>query len=267
MKLYTRDYTELTDDELAEWKAIQQSELVNKIGDLEIKKSRFSEYPKAARHFDSLFPNNYLDPVELRDVERLTKQLNQFRDVLDSNDVTERTILNFINGQQTYFIIASVLKKYFHFGHHDAFLFPEFPLGNSYQVDYLLVGRSSGGWDFVLVELEAPSGQITLKNGELGSVFRKGIEQVKDWDVWLQAHYSSIKETFDKYRRGSESLPDEFFVLDKSRMNFVVVAGRRSDFKEKTYRESRNMKASSALILHYDNLIDASENIIGQSTY
>jgi len=46
-----------------------------------------------------------------------------------------------------------------------------------------------------------------------------------------------------------------------------VVAGRRDNFTKKTYRERRNMKNDSTLILHYDNLIDASENIIGQNRY
>jgi len=267
VKLYKRDYTELTAEEIAQWEALREEEIVKRIGNTAIRRSKFHDYPKAARHFDSLFPNNYLDPVELKDEERLREQLGQFRDTLNSQGVTERIILDFINRQETYFIIASVLKKYFHFGHHDAFLFPEFQLGNSYQADYLLVGKSSDGWNFVFVELEAPLGQITLKGGELGSVLRKGIEQVKCWDVWLQAQYSSIRETFDKYRRSDESLPHEFFTLDRSRINFVVVAGRRNDFSEKTYRERRNRKKESILILHYDNLIDASENTIGQSTY
>jgi hypothetical protein len=267
VKLYKRDYTRLTAAELAKWKAMREEEIVGKIGDSVIRQRKFHDYPKAARHFDSLFPNNYLDPVELYDQERLLRQIDQFQDILNLEKVNERAILNFINSQEAYFIIASVLKEYFHFGHHDAFLFPKFQLGISYKVDYLLVGRSSGGWNFVFVELEAPLGQITMKEGELGSVFRKGIEQVKCWDVWLQAHYSSLKESFDKYRRSSKSLPNEFLALDKSRMNFIIVAGRRSDFREKTYREQRNIKNSSLFILHYDNLIDASKNIIGQITY
>ncbi len=267
MKLYKRDYTELTAEEFAEWNSIRESEIVRKSGNLLIRQSRFHDYPKAARHFDSLFPNNYLDPVDLKDKEKLLEKVALFNDALNSEEVTERIILNFISEQQTYFIIASMLKEYFHFGHHDTFLFPEFQLGNSYQADYLLVGRCSDGWNFVFVELEAPLGQITLKDGELGTSFRKGIEQVKNWDVWLEAHYSSLRETFDKYRREGENLPDEFFTLDKSRINYVVVAGRRGDFSKKTYRERRNLKKNSVLILHYDNLIDTSKNIIGQSTY
>ena len=124
--------------------------------------------------------------------------------------------------------VGSLLKTYFHFGHHSAHLFPEFRLGNSFLVDFLLVGKDSGGWSFVLVELEAPAGNITLKNGDLGSAVRKGLSQVESWDEWREARYGSLAETFDKSRRSDVCLPREFIALDKSRIHYVVVAGRRS---------------------------------------
>lgn len=267
MKLYNRDYNKLTPSENEKWLSLRQEEVVGKLGKLKIRRSRFLDYPKAARHFISLFPNNYLDIVELKDEEGLKSQLDQFRRLLDSDDVTERKILNFINQECAYFIIGSILKRYFHFGHHDAFLFPEFQLGNSYQVDHLLVGKSSDGWHFVFIELEAPVGNITIASGDLGSVFRKGLAQVSDWDAWLQARYSSLAETFNK-SRGSERLPDEFFTLDKSRIHFVVIAGRRADFKEKTYRIRRTKNnENSEMILHYDNILDAAGYVIGELTY
>ena len=39
-------------------------------------------------------------------------------------------------------------------GNHGAYLFPEFQLGSSYKADYLLLGKSSGGFEFIFVELE-----------------------------------------------------------------------------------------------------------------
>lgn len=130
--------------------------------------------------------------VELQDGDRLRKQLEDFEQLLDSDSVDERAILTFINRKHAYFVVAALLKSYFHFGHHEAHLFPEFQLGNSYQVDYLLAGKSSGGWEFVFVELESPNGSTTLANGELGSSIRKGLAQVADWSVWLEAHYGAV---------------------------------------------------------------------------
>ena len=51
-------------------------------------------------------------------------------------------------------------------------------------------------------------------------------------------------------------------------MNYVVVAGRRIDFLDKTRRLRRDMEHSNNIkILHYDNLLDISRRTIGESTY
>ena len=268
MNLYDRDYTSLTQGEEAEWQSLRSREVVGKIGNGEIRRSNYREYPKAARHFTSLFPNNFLDVVELQDELRLGSLFESFDKLLNSGALSERNILNFINKEGAYFIVASLLKEYFNFGHHDAYIFPEFQLGNSHVVDYLLVGKSSDGWQFVLVELESVVGNITLANGDLGSSFRKGLTQLADWKSWIEARYSSFSETFNKLRQADKQLPPEFTQLDTSRFHYVVIAGRRTDFKEKTYQIRRKcQKESSELILHYDNLSDAAKRIIGQATY
>lgn len=267
MQLYERDYATLSVEEETQWRSLQQQEIVSKIGTLTVRKSLFRDYPKAVRHFINLFPNNYLDIVELKDETRLNGQLDQFRHLFNSKDVTERSILRFIHQHRAYFIVGSILR-HFQFGHHEAHLFREFQLGNSFQVDFLLVGKGSGGWRFVFVELESPAGNITLKDGDLGSAFRKGISQVEDWGTWIESQYGSLRETFDKYRHRDLDLPREFVTLDKSRINYVVLAGRRTDFNDKTYRQCRKkQKENSVLILHYDNLIDAAQDVIGKRTY
>jgi len=269
MKLYERDYTQpLTADEDAEWKSLRQKEDVGTLGKFTVRKSRFRDYPKAARHFIQLFPNNYLDVVELKDEARLRASLESFRKLVDSDAVTEREILNFVRDNQAYFLVASLLKEYFHFGHHEAYLFREFQLGTTYKADYLLVGKTSDGCHFVFVELEAPNGDITVANGDLGKVFRKGLAQVADWNNWLEGRYGSLTESFDECKRVDMALPQESCRLDTSRIHYVVIAGRRADFNERTYRIRRKKQQESAeLILHYDNLLDSAERIIGQETY
>nr|BAJ06894.1 putative uncharacterized protein [uncultured bacterium] len=268
MRLYDRDYSSLTPDEQSEWRSVKAKETVSKVGDLAITVNLFRDYPKAARHFTSLFPNNYLDIVELKDENRLHKYVKRFQQVLESPQVNERKILNFINKNQAYFIVGSLLKDRYSFGHHDAYLFPEFRLGNSHVVDYLLVGKSSDGWSFLFVEFESPNENITLRNGELGASFRKGLAQVSEWDQWLDGHFSSLTETFARLKSQSESLPQEFVTLNKTRIYYLVVAGRRTDFLERTYRERRKkLRDNAELLLHYDNVVDAAEKIIGRETY
>ncbi len=267
MESQKRDYRELTDSEFNEWEILKQKEIVHKFETITIKHSLFSNYPKAVRHYLQLFPNNYLDIVELKDKERLKEKINHFNNVLSTDSTNEREILNFLNSNCAFFIVGSILKKYFSFGHHEAHIFPEFQLGASYRVDYLLVGKNSDGWSFVFVELESPKNS-TISDGELGQAFRKGLSQISDWDFWLDQNFHSLHDVFNKYKKNSESLPEEFYHLDKSRIHYVVIAGRRSDFTEKTYRIKRNhSKKDNIILLHYDNLLDSAELMLNSGTY
>lgn len=268
MRIYNRDYTKLTEDEVNKWEVLRQKEVVKSSGKLNFRKSMFRKYPKAVRHYLSLFPNNYLDIEDLKDEDMLKALISNFCDFLDNDNIIERDIAKFIKDNKAYFIIASILKSNYNFGHHDAFIIPEFMLGNSYKVDYLLIGKNSGGYEFVFVELENPYGKITLKDGSIGDVFRKGIKQINDWDEWLEANYISLRETFQKYKHPNEQLPNEFISLDKTRIHYVVIAGRRDEFNERTYKERRRYSdKQKILLLHYDNLCDSAKSLIGKPTY
>ncbi|NRG47657.1 DUF4263 domain-containing protein [Bacillus sp. CRN 9] len=269
MKVYQRDYRTLMEDEQQEWDRLKKEEIIKSVGNLEIKRSLFHKYPKAARHFRSLFPNNYLDPIELKDEAKINNMLSNFLKVIEDQKSNELSILNFINNNEAYPLIASIMKKY-SFGHHDAYIFPEFQLGNSYRVDYLLVGKSSGGYEFLFVELEHPNEKIFLKDGYYGEAFRKGLKQVKDWRRWLDSNFVSLQETFRKSKNLDKALHEEFLVSDSTRWHFAVVAGRRYDFeknKEYTYKLRREEVVNKIDILHYDNLYDMAKNIIGEVTY
>lgn len=265
MKLYERDYLKLTEEEEQQEKTITD-EHTTYLGTHKIYNSKmYRKFPKAIRHFQSLFPNNFLDIVDLKDSGTL-KSLNQgYLSVIEDNKSIESDIQRFIKEQKAYHIVGAMLKGY-HFGHHSAYLFPEFQLGNSYQVDYLLVGNASGGHQFILVEFENPYGKIIIRDGEFGDVIRKGINQVNDWKMWIEANYTSFVESFQK--ETFKELSKEFYKLDTSRIHYIVVAGRRKNFTEKTYNLKRRlMKEQNISLLHYDNLYDLSERIIGEDTY
>ena len=265
--LYDRDYLEgLTEEEEREYLRIRETENSKaKYG----RRNMFLSYPKAARMCNSLFPNNYLDIADLKNHELLRKSKEEFGALIDDPNCNERQILNFINGTKYYNIIGSLLLGLtFNTGHHAASLFPEFQLGTEYKADYLIVGKGSGGYEFVFIELENPYGNITLKDGQLGKEFRKGISQLEDWRRWLPTGFSSFGEVMRKYKNRSRDLPDEFHRLDLSRFHYIVIAGRRSDFTEKTYVIRREkMKNEDTYILHYDILVDLADCIIGRISY
>lgn len=271
--LYERDYRILTDEEKVRWQKVEDTFNDTKTnGRTKITPGALHKYyrdiPVAALHHKQLFPNNYLNTDDLKDKENLKSIIENFRMLLDSN-CTERDILNFIRSQKAYFIIASMLKGFhYRFGHHNAFAFKEFELPPNHIVDYLLVGKNSGGYEFVFIELENAFGQITNSDGEFGVTIRKGIKQVNDWDSWLESNYSSLKLVYDKYIGTMEQLPREFYELDKSRIHYAVIAGRRKDFTKKTYQLKRKLlRSNNILLLHYDNLFDSAEFLLKSGNY
>lgn len=270
MKLNERDYKSITDEENSLWEALKEQEKVVINGKISIiKKSFYSSYPVAVRHFTSLFPNNHLDGYELKnESETLKSKLHDFELLLENVQITERQILNFIKDENAHFIIGAILKSNYRFGHHASFIFPEFKLPPNYQVDYLIVGKNSDGYHFVFVELENPYGQITLKDGSYGEPIRKGIKQIDDWEIWLEENFSHLRLVFDQALNNTEKLPKEFTVFDKTRMHYVVVAGRRTDYNERTYRlQRKNLEERKLQVFHYDNIIDFATEIIGSSSY
>ncbi|MBN8857033.1 MAG: DUF4263 domain-containing protein [Sphingobacteriales bacterium] len=261
--LYDRDYKILTEEEKKIWEKVESifiKEKTRKKGGVSVKglDNYYKNLPTAALHYQQLFPNNYLDADSYCEKENYTT-LQEFK-VLLGKGCTEQEILNFIRVKKAYFIITSLFGTTpFNFGHHVAFAFKEFELPSSYVVDFLLVGKNSGGYEFIFVELESPHGLITTADGEFGACIRKGIKQVEDWDIWLEKHYSSLKLVYNKYLGNMHPLPLEFYELDKSRLHYVVVAGRRKNFNQKTYQAKRRLlKSKNILVLHYDNLIDNS---------
>jgi len=214
----------------------------------------------------SYFPNNMLDTRELTTAQS-KKLLKSFRKLLKQKDVTEREVMQFIRRNRAYFIVASVLCNY-DFGHHGAFLFPEFPLSTNFVADYLVIGKNSGGHEFVFVEVESVYGSITTKDGAFGECIRKGVKQVEDWQFWLEKNFRNLNAQFDKYRNKDEALPSEFLEFDHTRIHHVVIAGRREHYNEETYRKRRKLFMDSDIrLLHYDNLIDCAKSVLSSGNY
>ncbi|WP_199611713.1 Shedu anti-phage system protein SduA domain-containing protein [Flocculibacter collagenilyticus] len=240
------------------------------LGGLPIFSYSSSDFPKEIRHYRTLFPNNWLDTTLLKDGDEIRSMCQEFQEYISSKKVKERDILKWIKDNRAYHLLGALISKK-NFGHHDAFIFPEFQLGNSYKVDFLLVGKNSGGYQFLFVELESPVGRIFTKSDDLGDVHRKGLKQIDDWRKWLEQNYNSIHSTFKKYIKPNETLPAEFLTYDSTRFHYCVVAGRREDYEESNdarYRLRRDTEKKCNLNLyHFDNLIDFAESIIGNTTY
>lgn len=267
------DYLYVDKEDLLEYEKIRESEIVHPTATgmlKEVRVNKFHEYPKSIRHYIHLFPNNYLDIMELQQHEKIRRMIMEFENLLGTKP-NEQEVLNFINENENYLIIAS-LFTYYNFGHHEAYLFKEFSLNTQYRADYLLVGKGSGGYEFIFVELESPSNNPFKNNGtELSQYYQNGINQVKSWERFLEQQFSSLQPKFNEAKNKNKNLHSEFINNDSSRRHYIVVAGRRDHFKNNpdySYAIRRQEEKNSRIkLLHYDNLIDLTEKLIGKNTY
>jgi len=243
MSIFSRDFFKLSEEEIRltqQYNRLTVFESIEEIINNSMNKENPLELFKLVKKHPfllntaSIFPNNYLNEFDLalRENEYKTK-LSDFKDLLEKTDITERNILNFIRTNKAHFIIGAIIKNYSIFGHHDRYIFPEFALPPNYQSDFLIVGKNSSGYHFMFVELENPTKNITIGNGSFGQTIRKGIEQITDWKHWNDKNFSTLRNVFDKYKNPTKNIPREFIEYDSSRMHYVVIAGRRTDFNEK----------------------------------
>lgn len=262
-----KDYFKLSKAELAEYEKYKfENRTHDENGNLIMPKSWSGDEldPNFIYKFDSLFPNhniNYLDILE--DEDWFIKVYSYFEKLLNQTTISERDILNFIKINKGSFLISSVLQ-HTNFGHHERFIFPEFKLGDHFQVDFLIIGKASGGYQFLFVELENPYGQITTKKGEYSTVINKGLKQVGDWRRWIPKNFNAITQTLRKYKGPNKEFPKELYELDIDRLHFMVIGGRRNDYNELTYQIRREIEQErgSFKILHYDNVLDNAKKVI-----
>ena len=267
-----RDYLKLSEEEL---KVFNKYKFDNRIQDENGKLIMPKPYslddfqPGYVYKHDCLFPNHNISYSDIEDDKPWFEQnLEGFKKVLNDKSTTEKHLLSYLRDNKGAFIITSILR-HTDFGHHERFIFPEFYLADHYKVDFLIVGRASGGYRFLFVELENPYGQITTEKGEFSIAINKGIKQVKDWKRWVPKNFNSIQQTLKKYKGPNKEFSKEFYELDIDRLYYMVIAGRRTDYNDLSYQIRRELSENGERIkvLHYDNLTDAAEKIIGSNAW
>ena len=261
-KLYSRDYTILFPEEIE--KKIEYVQRHTNPDLLSIKPMEY--YPLAVRHNLSLFPNNHIELLGMKEAGNIAGLNEAFLRLISDDNCLERDVLNFINHTPAYHIVASMLKDRFPFGHHELYLFKEMWLGDDYRADYVLIGKGSGGYEFVLIEFEKPDGRITLKDGYWGEAFRKGDCQVEDWRAWMDENFSVFSKSLESVK-GDAEFPQELRKYDHTRFHYVVVAGRRDAFSKKTYRLAREKRLNDILMLHHDHLYESAVKLELDETF
>jgi len=257
MKLYERDFAAepITENERIAWEeehAYEHSRIQNTA-----KIPRFVHPDKNIReflwHYRSLFPNNHLYFNKYAYLD-LKKEAEEFRNVIYEKK-EEQLIQRYIKENKKWFIPGSIFLDY-NFGHHDAYLFPEQPLGEKYKADYMLLGKNSDGYSIILVEFEKADVpfMITTSNTESQRV-REGLTQIRDWKRWLDDNRTYFLNSIGLTSLGIE--------VPTYRIYYYLVVSNREHMgtRETNYRSQLMYEMPNLKIVTYDRLADNVYNL------
>ena len=151
----------------------------------------------------------YLMNYKELDFEKESKDF----DLIISNAKNEVDVQRYIKSNKKWFIPGSIFLDY-NFGHKETYLFSEQKLGNDYVIDYMLIGKESGGYSLILVEFETPNTEylISTANMESESV-RRGLTQLQDWKRWIDSNREYFIRNIGLREFGMISLHIEHFII------------------------------------------------------
>lgn len=178
----------------------------------------------------------------------LDYEAEQLLNVLDFAQ-KENDIQRYIKEQEKWFIPASIFEDY-DFGHHEAYISVEQPLGAEYRADYMLLGRNSIGHHIVLVEFENVNVDFRLQklNMETEAV-RKGMAQIADWKRWMDNNRH--------YFLQSCGLSDIDRNIPTWGINYCLVVGRRKRMDDTSNHMRGQIQYERGIhIITYDRLVD-----------
>ena len=171
-----------------------------------------------------------------------------FKNQLDCS-IKEHDIQDYIKKNSKWFIPLSILKDY-DFGHHDAYVVPEFAMGSEYKADYLLIGKNSLGWNYIFVEFEGVNCRFKQNNKrDVTKEVRNGITQIREWRKWIDCCKDYFEKTIGK-EIDDYNIPTWVF-------HYCLVVGRRKEMDDEANSLRGQIQSESGIqIITYDRLVD-----------
>lgn len=177
-------------------------------------------------------------------------EASMLQSVLDSCK-KENDIQRYIKDNNKWFIPLSIMRGY-DFGHHFSCVVPEYPLGAEYRIDYLLIGKNSIGFQFVLVEFEDVNIDYRIKSRDSETEgVRKGLDQIREWKRWMDKNKHYFIDGKGISSLGQHHIPDWCF-------HYCLVVSRRSrmDDISNELRGQYQRENHGINIITYDRLVD-----------
>lgn len=176
--------------------------------------------------------------------------IEEYSNLLDKT-LEEQEYQNFLE-KNTQFVPRHFVQNH---GVHMSLVLRKLKISNDMITDFVILSKSSIGWNYILIEIEKPSSRF-FKQGsaKVHSDFMDGIKQIKSWQAWFskpdnKAHFEAQLRFIKK---PISNTPIE--------IKYILVTGRRSEYEnsEDKIHTIRSYESNDFKIMSFDSL---SENV------
>jgi hypothetical protein len=77
----------------------------------------------------------------------------------------------------------------------------EFPLGNNYVADFVVVAPFSGSMEVRFIEIEPPNERFFTREGTLARRANKALEQINSWRTYIEKNRQQFMRDLENYAR------------------------------------------------------------------
>ncbi len=161
-------------------------------------------------------------------------------------------------------------------GRFRTYVVAEFPFGNDFRADFVLLSPFSGGWDVHFVELEPANEKLFTSTGNPAKRLATAIAQVGSWKIYVEKNRDAVLKNLSKFakerellseRNGREPIDSAGWPLYRPQSWLIryyhILIGRRTVLKEKDMERKTSFLATQKVeVLTYDRLLDAARNLI-----
>lgn len=121
-------------------------------------------------------------------------------------------------------------------------------LSNNYVTDFVVACNDrSGGFRYTFAEIESPHTPPFTKNGQPSARLSTAVQQLCDWQRWLEQNRSAAKKMFPS---------KEFIIADQPNFNFLIIMGRRENTENYLAERNYYSKKLDIEIRSFDYLTD-----------
>ncbi len=170
--------------------------------------------------------------------QAINTRLLEFRQLINK-DVKEEVLKQFLKDNKELLKLSFLAKT----------IIPEYPLGETYQVDFVAECYDS---QYLLIELEKSALKLFTKGGDPTHQLTHAVRQVGDFQTWIQDNIAYV-------RQGAKIKLPKISPLPKT----IVVIGRKHTLDEGEKKRLKKINENPNLeVITFDDLIERVELIL-----